>query len=308
MSQVFHEGEIALQQRFSDVQKVESIGSRMIRDFMLEQHQHFFAQQQQLFASYENELGQVWADVLFGEVGFISVLDEYTLQLSMKDLKQAGELFSNLKIGSRLGLLGIEFDTRRRNRLNVEVCKLDADFLQLKVLQSFGNCPKYIQKRLKVSSLQINSKQINITNLTPEVVNILSKADTAFIASRYKDDGKADKHSGFDVSHRGGKSGFMVVHDEKIWIPDFSGNNFFNSLGNLMLDPNMGLLIMNFEAQSYLQLTGKGRVETKKDSMPFAGYERAIEFEMNQGVIHEHGIPWHFSDAEYSSFIPSNIK
>ena len=51
------------------------------------------------------------------------------------------------KPGQRLGLLGIDFATRRRNRLNVVVRSLAAGRLDVDVLQSYGNCPKYIQAR-----------------------------------------------------------------------------------------------------------------------------------------------------------------
>lgn len=51
------------------------------------------------------------------------------------------------KPGQRLGLLGIDFETRRRNRLNVVVRSLVGDRLDVDVLQSYGNCPKYIQAR-----------------------------------------------------------------------------------------------------------------------------------------------------------------
>lgn len=51
------------------------------------------------------------------------------------------------KPGQRLGFLGIDFVTRRRNRLNVVVRSLAGSRLDVDVLQSYGNCPKYIQAR-----------------------------------------------------------------------------------------------------------------------------------------------------------------
>ena len=49
--------------------------------------------------------------------------------------------------GARLGLLGIDLATRRRNRLNAVVDSVADGKLHLSVLQSYGNCPKYIQAR-----------------------------------------------------------------------------------------------------------------------------------------------------------------
>lgn len=51
------------------------------------------------------------------------------------------------QVGARIGFLGMAAHTRRRNRLNARVQHLDTDTntLRLIVLQSYGNCPKYIQ-------------------------------------------------------------------------------------------------------------------------------------------------------------------
>lgn len=51
------------------------------------------------------------------------------------------------KPGVRLGFLGIDFATRRRNRMNAIVDSVADGKLHLRVLQSYGNCPKYIQAR-----------------------------------------------------------------------------------------------------------------------------------------------------------------
>ena len=49
--------------------------------------------------------------------------------------------------GNSLGLLGIEFPRRRRNRVNVTVGEATSVGTSLLVDQSFGNCPQYIQMR-----------------------------------------------------------------------------------------------------------------------------------------------------------------
>ena len=56
-------------------------------------------------------------------------------------------LATQLQVGAPLGLLGIELETRRRNRLNGIVVEADRDGFSVQVQQSFGNCPKYIQAR-----------------------------------------------------------------------------------------------------------------------------------------------------------------
>ena len=43
-------------------------------------------------------------------------------------------------------------------------------------------------------------------------------------------------------------------------LPEFAGNNFFNSLGNLIMDSRMGITIPLFESGGLLQLSGYGKV------------------------------------------------
>ena len=47
--------------------------------------------------------------------------------------------------GKLIGLLGLEMHTRRRNRANGIITKAEPGALHIRVVESFGNCPKYIQ-------------------------------------------------------------------------------------------------------------------------------------------------------------------
>ena len=81
-------------------------------------------------------------------------------------------------------------------------------------------------------------------------------ADTFFIASGYRDEGDSAAF-GMDASHRGGERGFVRVVDEgRLEFPDYAGNNHFNTIGNLVLDPRAGFLFVDFETGGLLQLTG----------------------------------------------------
>ncbi|MEL0630979.1 hypothetical protein V6256_15485, partial [Psychromonas aquatilis] len=50
-------------------------------------------------------------------------------------------------VGDRIRLLGIEFNTKRRNRLKAIITEINQKYMKLSVLQSYGNCPKYIQPK-----------------------------------------------------------------------------------------------------------------------------------------------------------------
>ena len=103
----FHEGEQLLQERLGVRDKIEMIGSRIIRDFMPDEHRLFFAAQPWMLVGSVDAGGRPWASVLTGAPGFVSSPDPQTLTLAATPL--AGDVLAeHLRPGARLGLLGGE--------------------------------------------------------------------------------------------------------------------------------------------------------------------------------------------------------
>lgn len=59
-----------------------------------------------------------------------------------------------------------------------------------------------------------------------------------------------------DVSHRGGPPGFVRLEGQTLTIPDYNGNRYFNTLGNLVSNPRAALLFVDFERGDVLHLQG----------------------------------------------------
>lgn len=59
-----------------------------------------------------------------------------------------------------------------------------------------------------------------------------------------------------DISHRGGRPGFVRVDQDTLTIPDFAGNRYFNTLGNTLLYPRASLLFPGFPHGDVLQVQG----------------------------------------------------
>src|ERR1043166_5136675 len=70
--------------------------------------------------------------------------------------------------------------------------------------------------------------------------------DKAFIESTtYRLLSSADAEGRPDCSFKGGQPGFVrVTADNEIAFPDYDGNGMFKSLGNLLVNPNVGLLFI----------------------------------------------------------------
>ncbi len=154
------------------------------------------------------------------------------MMLTVKELLFGDPLNTTLEKGIDIGLLGIELHTRRRNRMNGVVSALNSQGFGVQVKQSFGNCPQYIQSRMfeLVEFDVTTAKPIHeITAFSEPECSMVATADTLFIATAYQDE-SAGLASGVDVSHRGGKPGFVRIDDDnRLTIPDFSGNCHFNT-------------------------------------------------------------------------------
>jgi hypothetical protein len=262
----WHEGERALQRLVGVDERMAELGTRVLRDHMPEQHRLFFPQLPFLLAGSVDAAQQPWASVLAAPPGFVHSPDPRHLRIDARP-PAADPLAAALVPGVPIGLLGIEPQTRRRNRMNGVIESADAQGFLVEVGQSFGNCPRYIQAREPVFVPGAAGEQPVVLGdrLDPKARGMIAEADTLFIATAYpSSDGAVsdgEPSHGVDVSHRGGRPGFVRIDGEgTLTVPDFAGNLFFNTLGNVVVHPRAGLLFIDFENGDLLQLAVSAEV------------------------------------------------
>jgi len=304
----FHEGERAAQARVGAAvrERMAEIGPRVIRDFMPDQHREFFEQLPFVIAGTVDADGQPWASVLAQPPGFIHSPDARHLTLRAQPL--AGDpLQTTLVEGAAIGLLGIEPHTRRRNRMNGMVRGVNDSGFAVELSQSFGNCPKYIQAREPVYVERPASEAGPVVHesaqLDDDARRIIAQADTLFIATAYAGDkAQAGRAGGVDVSHRGGKPGFVRVEaDGTLTVPDFVGNYFFNTLGNLVVNPRAGLLFIDFDTGDLLYLAVTADIIWDGPEVDaFAGAQRLMRFKVQSMRLVESSLPLRWGEAELS--------
>lgn len=280
----YHEGEQALQARLGLRQKMDQVGRRVIRSSMPEEHRELFSRLPWLLVASLDDTGRPWASVLTGSPGFVGSPDPRTLRVAARPLP-GDMLADNLRRGAPVGLLGIELITRRRNRMNGRVSQLSAEVIEVGVDQSFGNCPKYINRKAlewRDVSGPATAPQTS-RELTPRSRRIVGAADMFFIASAYlpqTDPPNADSEPrhGVDISHRGGTPGFVrIERDGSLTVPDYIGNFAFNTLGNIERDRRCGLLFIDFESGDMLQLTARAALDwDAPEIQTVAGVQRLL--------------------------------
>jgi uncharacterized protein len=97
--------------------------------------------------------------------------------------------------------------------------------------------------------------------------NRFTDEDRAFIEARpFFLLATADAHGRPDCSYKGGLPGFVsVVDPATLAFPSYDGNGMFKSLGNLHVNPQVGLLFIDFESPKRLRVNGRA---TASDSDP----------------------------------------
>ena len=297
----FHDGELAIQRRLDIADKMDRAGRRAIRPFMPDQHREFFARLPFLIAGTVDRDGQPWASILTGRPGFLATPDDRTLTIAARPLP-GDPLAAGLAPGRPIGLLGLEPSTRRRNRANGVIRQAGDGGFTVAIHQSFGNCPKYIQARTPepVAVAPAGAPPRTSDGLDADDRALIGQADTFFIATAHLPS-TAGLAGGADVSHRGGKPGFVRVEGNQLTVPDFIGNFYFNTLGNLALEPRAGLLFPDFETGDLLYLAVTGEIVWDGPEVErFEGAQRLMRLTVTRAIRLAGTLPFRWSAPEYS--------
>lgn len=296
----WHVGEIMLQETVSATERMEVVGQKAIRNYMPDQHREFYHQLPFMVVGAVDAQNRPWATLLEGPEGFVVSPDPQHLVLTAQ-LEAQDPAAPGLQAGHAIGMLGIEMHTRRRNRINGVIQHAAADHLEVVVEHSYGNCPKYIQERSYTRAtkpLKERGVREDFTALNARTAELIRTADTFFVASYFDH----DEHSrSVDVSHRGGRAGFVKVDGNRLTIPDYAGNLFFNTLGNLKVNGRAGLLFVDFSSGDMLQLTGRAELILEGPMVrAFEGAERLWTVDVEQVVLRAAAVSMHWAFHNYA--------
>ncbi|AZZ92461.1 2Fe-2S iron-sulfur cluster binding domain-containing protein [Hahella sp. KA22] len=297
----FHAAEIAVQKRLGVADQVAQY-SGGIRKAMPMQHRKFFCELPFVILGLVDQQGFPWCMPLFpgaaalsGHSGFITSPTDTRLELQA--LPALTHLLNlDFAPGRKVGMLGIQLHTRRRNRMNGVIGEVAATGFSIDVELSFGNCPKYIQTRElqwvkdESAALSVDSAVV-VDGIAEQAKSLITQSDTFFIASRTQLMDSDPRH-GVDASHRGGKPGFVKVEGDTLLFPDFSGNRFFNTLGNIESDGRVGLFFPDFSTGNVLLAAGRAEVLWDHPSLnEFEGAQRVIAVTVEKSTYLEKFMP-----------------
>ena len=269
----FHEGELATQRRAGVHVEVKRLEKMLDSAHISGGTSKFLAAQKFAAVTGRDHAGVLWVSPLAGPAGFLEAEDQI---LRVSAAPRTGDPLHRMPVDQQVGLIAIDFTARRRVRINGTLVSDDDPGMTVHVDQAYGNCPQYIHRRdLDVSTLTAPAADASrATLLTPTDQEVIAASDTFFL-------GTTHPVRGSDASHRGGPAGFVRVDSpERLWWPDFPGNNMFNSFGNLAVDDEAALLFTDFTTGAILQVSGTAQVQwtTKGTAGDDGGVGRRVIF------------------------------
>jgi predicted pyridoxine 5'-phosphate oxidase superfamily flavin-nucleotide-binding protein len=278
----FHAGELKAQRLAG-----AAPAAAPIRGAMPEQHRAFFPLLRFVCLAVPDAEGWPLATLVTGVPGFASSPAPDRLQVAAMPAPD-DPVRAHLKAGTPAGLLGIDLGTRRRNRLNGIVAQAASDGFAVDVLQSFGNCPRYIQVRQLLPVVRRPGPAVNFDAALPaRARELLASSSTLFVASASGSEAQGAA-AGLDISHRGGPPGFARLEGSVLTVPDYNGNRYFNTLGNFIAEPRAAIVLADFASGDLLQLQGIVDIDwTAADPDQTPPVERVWRFRIVRGVLRE---------------------
>ncbi|MFI8321049.1 pyridoxamine 5'-phosphate oxidase family protein [Streptomyces sp. NPDC085529] len=287
----YHHGSLAVQQKLG-LQAAAAHIAPSIRPGIRPVAAAFLEAQPMLVLAAAAPDGRVWATLLTGAPGFARATGPHTVSLAATP-GPGDPLAEALKTETPVGTLALDPRTRRRMRLN-GTARPSARGLLVEAEQVFANCPKYLQKRELYGSGPAGPDAPAVHRgdaLTEAQLAAVRAADTFFVATVGPD--------GADASHRGGNPGFVRAESprELVWR-DYPGNAMFLTLGNLETDDRAGLLFLDWENGTTLQLSGRAETVYRSE-------ERFVRFRVDSVVETPAASPLRWSAPEYSPANPT---
>lgn len=304
---IFHVGEIEAHRRFDVVDEAEQISDSVVnrlsigvRRFIEAQPFFFMATTD---ASRQPRCNIVWRtqDATGGDLPLLKVIDSKTLMFpvhSFDDLVTPGQ---HVGLSSGIGLLFVDFARQARYRINGRA-KLQPDVtlhgmewpaaggvLEIAVEQAYANCgARVVERRAGESELAVPVNPAVRDRLTLDTTKFIASQCFFFVATANAEGDCDCSYKGREQLPEGGIDPLLLVLDAKtVVLPDYKGNNMFNTIGNLIVNAGISLLFVDLIARARFRVNGQARIidDATRWAATWPGARRYIEVTIDQAYF-----------------------
>ena len=165
-----------------------------------------------------------------------------------------------------------------------------------------GNCPKYLNRKIIRPTLPKPQLMSAALPLPPAAVSLLDSADLFFISASFT--------NSMSTNYRGGPPGFVRLLNNtsssvRLAYPEYSGNRLYQTLGNLIMAPEAGIVIPNFDTGDTLYMTVKGEILIGKDASDLIPhFNLVIVFDVLDARFVQNGLAFRGEKGEFSPYNP----
>lgn len=271
-----------------------------------------------------DDQGRPWTTIWGGERGFIRPVAQGILGLqsivdkandpvlkSLLDGVPDGEVLQTDE-GKPISALSIDLESRDRVKLAGKMVvgtvggrpgkdTVGEVQMALHIQESLGNCPKYLNKKAIRAHIPSPELVSSTLPLSDEALSLISQADMFFLTST--------NNRTMDTNHRGGAPGFLRVLTNSpsdgvtLIYPEYSGNRLYQTLGNLHLNPLIGLAVPDYTTSSVLYLTGSAAILVNPTHL-LAHAKLAIKITVSSAVLVRDSLPFRGEPGELSPYNP----
>ncbi|KAF2802832.1 uncharacterized protein BDZ99DRAFT_401048 [Mytilinidion resinicola] len=281
--------------------------------------------------------GRPWATIWGGEPGFSQSLgssimgtrtivdrkNDPVVQILIGD-RDDGEIVKSEGPGRMVAGLTIDLVTRKRVKIYGRMVAAALDAMEksdddqgdadnstsgqiqlvVRIEQSLGNCPKYLNKKDIRPSPVASELLSRSANLPIHAMKLLQKSDLFFISS-------ANADYDMDTNHRGGPPGFVRVlrNDDggaELVYPEYSGNRLYQTLGNLLTNPVAGVVFPDFDSGAVLYVTGTTEVvvgSAAAELLPRSNL--VVKIKIVEALYVQKGLPFRGTTGDFSPYNPN---
>ena len=175
----WHEGETAIHKRLK-LDHINGEYAQSITSSMPAQHQHFFSSLPYFITCTLDDNGRPWGSILCGPTGFIRSISPNHLAFCTT-IAESDPIYKNLQNGGKIAGLGIQFLSRRRNKVYGTIMPSMVKTMPGREIQaiittseSLGNCPKYITSRSMEYHTRIHGPITHGTRLSDDACQMVS--------------------------------------------------------------------------------------------------------------------------------------
>ncbi|MFD8192286.1 pyridoxamine 5'-phosphate oxidase family protein [Streptomyces wuyuanensis] len=170
--------------------------------------------------------------------------------------------------------------------------------------ETLGNCPKYLNRKIVWPHEASPTLVSDVLPLPPEAVALIGKSDIFLITSRHGTET-------MDTNVRGGAPGFVRVFsnsgadDVSLVYPEYSGNQLYQTLGNLKSDPTVGITFPDFETGDILYVTGRAEILIGADAASVLPHSKlAVRVKVEAARFVRDGLPFRGRLLDQSPYNP----